>query len=181
MRAAATRIPHASFMLVAVVGHRLPRDVPGQVAAQLIAFLAAAPTVPGSTPRRPLTGPPPVGPAVRHAKAGQPPRAGHSCLRVHHLATDRLHLRLRTRITRLDRHAEHPDRRSPRLDRNQCDPRTGKAATRARSPGHSRRGRGAVRAPGRIRSRVRLWERNGSGESLAGAVRRGQTQPSCPA
>jgi hypothetical protein len=28
---------------------------------------------------------------------------------------------------------------------------------------------------------VRLWERDGSGDSLAGAVRRGQTQPSCPA
>ena len=39
----------------------------------------------------------------------------------------------------------------------------------------------ARRAPGRVRCRVRLWERNGSGDSLADAVRRGQTQRSCSA
>jgi len=42
-------------------------------------------------------------------------------------------------------------------------------------------GGGVVRAPGRLRCRVRLWERNGSGDSLAAVVRRGQTQPSRPA
>jgi hypothetical protein len=35
--------------------------------------------------------------------------------------------------------------------------------------------------PGRVRSRIRPWERNGSGDSLASAVRRGHTQRSCPA
>jgi hypothetical protein len=55
------------------------------------------------------------------------------------------------------------------------------AATRADSSGLSRHGYGVARAaPGHVRCRVRLWERNGSGDSLASAVRRGQTQRSCP-
>jgi len=43
VRAAATRIPCARFMLIAGAGHWLPRDAPGQVGDQLIAFLAATP------------------------------------------------------------------------------------------------------------------------------------------
>jgi len=51
VRAAATRIPHARFMLVAGAGHWLPRDAPGQVADQLIAFLTAAPAAPAEGDR----------------------------------------------------------------------------------------------------------------------------------
>jgi pimeloyl-ACP methyl ester carboxylesterase len=50
VRAAAARIPCARFTLVAGAGHWLPRDAPGQVTGQLIAFLAAAPTVPARPP-----------------------------------------------------------------------------------------------------------------------------------
>jgi pimeloyl-ACP methyl ester carboxylesterase len=50
VRAAATRIPHARFTPVAGAGHRLPRDAPGQVAGQLIAFLATAPAAPAARP-----------------------------------------------------------------------------------------------------------------------------------
>jgi hypothetical protein len=44
--------PHAPrrFTPVAGAGHWLPRDVPGQVAGRLIAFLAAAPRVPAALP-----------------------------------------------------------------------------------------------------------------------------------
>jgi len=42
VRAAAARIRHVGFTLVAGAGHWLPRDAPGQVAGQVIAFLAAA-------------------------------------------------------------------------------------------------------------------------------------------
>ena len=48
--AAATRIPGARFTLVAGAGHWLPRDAPGHVARQLIAFLAAAPAAPAASP-----------------------------------------------------------------------------------------------------------------------------------
>jgi pimeloyl-ACP methyl ester carboxylesterase len=48
VRAAATRIPQARFALVAGARHWLPRDAPGQVAGQLIAFLAAAPAAPAA-------------------------------------------------------------------------------------------------------------------------------------
>jgi len=64
VRAAATRIPRARFTMVAGAGHWLPRDAPGRVTDQLIAFLAAA-RGPGP-PGRPLTVPPqtePAGPA----------------------------------------------------------------------------------------------------------------------
>jgi pimeloyl-ACP methyl ester carboxylesterase len=50
VRAAAARIRHARFTLVAGAGHWLPRDAPAQVADQLITFLAAAPTVPTALP-----------------------------------------------------------------------------------------------------------------------------------
>ena len=53
VRAAATRIPHARFTLVAAAGHWLPRDAPGQVAGQLITFLAAAPAAPAANPDGP--------------------------------------------------------------------------------------------------------------------------------
>jgi len=53
VRAAATRNPSARFTLVAGAGHWLPRDAPGQVAGQLIAFLAAAPAAPAAPPARP--------------------------------------------------------------------------------------------------------------------------------
>ena len=57
VRAPATRIPHARFVPVAGAGHWLPRDPPGQVTSQLIAFLATAAAAPGSTSRRLLTVP----------------------------------------------------------------------------------------------------------------------------
>jgi pimeloyl-ACP methyl ester carboxylesterase len=53
VRAAATRIPHARFTVVAGAGHWLPRDAPPQVARQLIAFLPAAPTAPAAPPDGP--------------------------------------------------------------------------------------------------------------------------------
>ena len=53
VRTAATRIPHARFTLVAGAGHWLPRDAPGQVASQLISFLAAAPADPAAHPNGP--------------------------------------------------------------------------------------------------------------------------------
>jgi len=53
VRAAATRIPHARFTLIADAGHWLPRDAPRQVAEQLIAFLAAAPAAPAALPDGP--------------------------------------------------------------------------------------------------------------------------------
>src|SRR5262249_30266597 len=49
-RAAAVRIPHARFTLVASAGHWLPRDAPRQVPDELIAFLAAAPAAPAAPP-----------------------------------------------------------------------------------------------------------------------------------
>lgn len=53
VRAAAARIHHARFALVAGAGHWLPRDAPAQVADQLIRFLAAAPAAPASLPDGP--------------------------------------------------------------------------------------------------------------------------------
>jgi len=53
VRAATTRIHHARFTLVADAGHWLPRDAPGQVTDQLIAFLAAAPAPPAALPDGP--------------------------------------------------------------------------------------------------------------------------------
>jgi pimeloyl-ACP methyl ester carboxylesterase len=48
VRAAAAPIRHARFVLVAGAGHWLPRDAPGQVADQLLGFLAAAPAAPAT-------------------------------------------------------------------------------------------------------------------------------------
>jgi len=46
VRAAAAHIRHAGFVLVTGAGHWLPRDAPGQVADQLVGFLAGAPAAP---------------------------------------------------------------------------------------------------------------------------------------
>src|SRR5262249_30349137 len=53
VRAAATRIPHARFMLVAGAGHWLPRDPPRQGADQPTALLTAPPAAPPEGERRP--------------------------------------------------------------------------------------------------------------------------------
>ena len=53
VRAAAARIPRARFTLIADAGHWLPRDAPGQVAGQLITFLAAAPAASAANPDGP--------------------------------------------------------------------------------------------------------------------------------
>ena len=50
VRAAAARIRHARFTLVAGAGHWLPRDAPRQVADQLITFLATAPSASAALP-----------------------------------------------------------------------------------------------------------------------------------
>lgn len=46
VRAAAARIPHARFVLVAGAGHWLPRDTPAQVTNQLRGFLTPRPRAP---------------------------------------------------------------------------------------------------------------------------------------
>jgi pimeloyl-ACP methyl ester carboxylesterase len=52
VRAAATRIPGARFVLVAGAGHWLPRDAPDQVAEQLIGVLPPANAAPGPSEDR---------------------------------------------------------------------------------------------------------------------------------